>query len=644
MANDFCDNIPNYQIPWRDSNLATDCGNVCNIVWGNWNHSGQLANDWFNAAQQYLCAIAGQEPVDANVNIEIPEIASATVNMSIGEVPVPDTDKFALTNTVRPTVPALQPVRSVDAGVAPTNTIQKPTLVFPSPPAELVIGQPGDAPVLTYDNAPVADDYVLPNAPSLRDVILPAVPTLTDIPDYDETLPSQSISLPVQDFTYTEGAYAGELVDEINTALLAGLEQNSTGLSATAEQTLYDRATDRNNAEARVARLQVAEEMANRGFDLPPGAMNGSLLDIEKARLDKLGEVNREVYLDQSKRAYEFHKFAIQMAVQWEGELMRFETAQRQRLFETARFTQELLFKRFDAEVALFNARLSAYRVGAEVYKTRVEANLATLEQYKLQLEAAKIEGELRIQDVRIYEAQIAAVKAQIDVYKTEVEAFTAKTRAEGLKIENYKSEVEAYTALVGAKTEEYRAFDSQVRAELGKAQVYSTEIDAYKAEVQAFVALVEASEAQQKGDLAINQLNIESFKANLAGFAAGLDAEVERVKAEAAAFDAQVKGYAAKVEGQSAEGKLEQTRYQIEATNSFNNAQLRLREAQANVENAQKALTLTLELNRSGADIAAGVGSAAFAAVSTQASLSGYSTITGYDFPVYDGAGNRIN
>lgn len=635
MAGELCDNS-NYSFSYRDPQTATSCGNVCNIVWGQWAHSGELANDWFQIARNYLCAIASQEPVDANVQVDIASVNPSTVTFDVGEAPVPDTDKFALPAVTPLASVALQPVRDTSAGDAPALTAQKPAPDYGPVPSALTENAPTNNLSLNYGDEPVAGEYVFPSEPALITVTLPDVPVLPEIPAFDDPIPTESILLPVEEFDYTEDEYTSVLMTNISTVLIDGVAGANSGLSAQVEATLYARLRDRSNMEARGLREKTLNDMAGRGFPLPQGALNGALVEIDKANRDKLGEANREVYIDQAKRIFDFTKFALQTAVSWETQLMNNDNARKQRLFESAQFVQEILFKRFESQVALYNAQIAGYTAAAQVYRIRVEANLQYLEQYKAELEGAKIKGDLRAQDVDLYTARLQAVNTQIEVYKSQVEAYVARIRAEGLKVETYKTEVDAFGTLVDAKASEYRAYGTRVQAELGKIQAYGTEVDAYKSEVGAFTALVEASKTQTMSDIAKNNQLIEQFKAQVMEFEANLRAETVRIDAEAKSFDAEVKGFAATVEAKSTEVKSDQTRYQIEATNSFNQAQLRLREATANVENAQKSLTLLLELNRSGADIAAGVGSAAFAAVSTQASLSGYSTITGGSTPVF--------
>ncbi|RLC99608.1 MAG: hypothetical protein DRI46_09145 [Chloroflexi bacterium] len=625
MADEDCPIKP-YTFRYVDPN-STGCANACNIVTGQWEASGKLAGDWFQIATDYLCGIAAHESVDTKVETNITPITPITKEISLDPAPVPGS--FAIGPYVPPPPPTLTPIHDISPGTVPVNTAKKPGLDFGNAPAPLTETAPNTKPTLVYGEAPDTIDPAMPNEPNMATIVLPDVPVLPVVPDFTDLAPVENVSLPVQDFTYVEETYSSLLLTEINERLNTALDGDDTGLSDLAEAILYARAADRANQEARQSRGQTADEMAARGFPLPQGALSGAMLDIERARLDKMGEVNREVYLDQTKRAYDFQKLALTTAVQWEISLMGIDNQMKQRLFDVAKFTQEMLFRRYEAEVALYQARIVGYTAAASVYKIRVEANLAALEQYKAELEGAKIQGELRAQDVALYVARLDAVKTQVEIYKTDVSAYATLLQAEGLKVQNYSAEVAAFGTLAGAKSAEFQAYGSQVNAELGKIKGYATEIDAYRSEVSAFTALVDADKAQTMADVSINELYIKQFAAQLAGFSSQLSADVAVVNAQASSFDAEVKGYTAEIQGQGVGVKSDQTRYQVEAANSFNEAQLKLKAATVNVENAQKSLNLMVELQRSGADIAAGVGSAAFAAVSTNASLSGLSSFT---------------
>jgi hypothetical protein len=576
-----------------------------------------------------MAQVAETNLKDTPISADFPKVSPITTTIDLKQHPEPDAAAMALVKPPKVGAVNVDIVPPIAVGSPPTNSTKKPSLRTPALPGDLTAKPPGDAPDLEFGEVPVAGDYVIPELPQLETIEVPDSTAKFEPIAYEDYFPSDDLQAPLDKFLYSESPYTSDLITSITGLYLDALANSSTGLSALAEDTLYNRAADRNNAETARLRAEVVDRFAAMGFPLPPGALAGAVTQVDKDNGDKLSELNREVYLDQSKRAFEYNQFIITSASQWELALAALSDKFNQRMFEVAKFAIEAQVLQFNAEVSLYNARLAAYTAWVAAYKTRIESQLAELEYYKSELEAAQIKGQLRQQDIQFYEAQLQAVNTEVGIYKTEVEAYGALAFAQSQRIGAYKAGVDAYAAQVSAKSDEYKSYAVQVDAELSKVKVFATDVEAYKAEVLAYNALIDAEKAKQQSVISTNASNIDAYKARLSAYNAELSAEAERVKAEASSFSAFVRSYSSDIEGQGLVVKLDEVKFQAEAADAYNRARLDLQAATTNVANMQKNVTILTDLNKAGADIMAGVGSSAFSAVSTSASYSGQDTIT---------------
>lgn len=95
-----------------------------------------------------------------------------------------------------------------------------------------------------------------------------------------------------------------------NTILYGG-----TGIPADVEAQIYNRAKSREIKEAAKMAQVATIQFANRGFQLPSGALTARLLEVQQDADDKISTINRDIMVKQVEIEIENIKFAIDQGV-----------------------------------------------------------------------------------------------------------------------------------------------------------------------------------------------------------------------------------------------------------------------------------------------------------------------------------------
>jgi hypothetical protein len=536
-----------------------------------------------------------------------------TIDLS-GQPTSPD-----LTGAIFPPVPFLDQLQDValpSIGAVPVFTATPNAVNLDiAPPNALTATIPPEPTTLPV-TIPSAPSVVLPDVPTLFGIELPAVPTLT-FPSFSASLPSGP-NVPDTAFTFTEPGYTSALLAALETQLLSWVNGASTGLSPAVEQALWERGRAR-DAATMVSELDdIRRVQASRGFTQPPGsAAILALQAIQKAR-DAAATYNREVTIKQAELEQSNRHFAIQNAIQLEGNLINYANAVAQRAFDAAKYTVEAAVAIFAALVSKYNADIQAYIAQATVFKTLLEAELAKLEIFKAQIEGQKLVAQINVQLVEIYKARIDGAKAVIDIFKAQVDAARAQAEVNKTIIEAFAVEVQAYDSQVKAKASEYDGYATRIKAEVAKLEAFKVEADAYSAQVNGFAAGVKAQTDVASLEVKIKQeVPLERYKATIQAFQGQVQAVSEQIKALAEVFDAQVRAYASGIQGQSAgvNAQADALKAEAQVYSSVTQATIELFKGQ--LEAQIERVKVLIEGIRGAAQVAAQLAAGAMAGIS---------------------------
>lgn len=167
----------------------------------------------------------------------------------------------------------------------------------------------GPAPLV---NTPALDtSYVPPVSPGL----VPSDPSDAKA-IYDDT--NAEISQKLEDgFASFQATYFPDIQPAADAALdwlLKSLTTGGTGIGAGTETQIWERDRARILGESGRAEAEAFSTFANRGFPLPPGALNAGLLQIRKSAADQLAAQSRDIAIKTADTEIENARLAVQQA------------------------------------------------------------------------------------------------------------------------------------------------------------------------------------------------------------------------------------------------------------------------------------------------------------------------------------------
>jgi len=338
------------------------------------------------------------------------------------------------------------------------------TVNIPTAPTLSDLGTVPEVPVVALPGSPVS-----PTAPGSLfigdlDLALPGVPTL-NLPAYGETLPTYDVDLPSFTFEYIEQPYSSGLLDAATARLLNDVTNGGTGLGATIEQDIFDRASERDarNIDIEITRFKNQSSVA--GFDLPIGVMLDGVNDIISKHNDKLADLSRDIAIEQARLAQNNTQFAITQSISLEGTLINFTNNVADRAFQAARSVAEFQIAFHNAEILGYNARLERFAKGAEIHVELLRAETVKLELYKAELQ--KLDSNIAIQKLKIetYNANVARLSSQIQLFNAEVGAANLTSEFNRLKVSLYGAQIDSFVATLSKDRNDIDLHNAELRS-----------------------------------------------------------------------------------------------------------------------------------------------------------------------------------
>jgi hypothetical protein len=577
--------------------LITGQGNVESII----QNQSQIATDY---AGQMAGIISGLSAVDVSIpwgTCTLPafdRMGLDGLNKAVPIIPAPvtiivDDVEFVHAIPVLPdpiiTITDPPPFTVPDPGtdIPPSPVVTWPIFTAAEP-------QPTDIPI------PSAPPIDLPPAPVISGISIPSPPDYA-VPEFDGILPIDDLTPPTPVFNWEESPYTSDLKEALSAKLLEILQAGGTGLDEETEQAIYDRAISRQATEEEAKYNETLNYFASRGCPIPPGALNGALLEMRNMILQAREDLNNDILVQQSKLAQENTHFTWDQSRQWEASLMMIADRVQQRAFDAAKFTVEAALSIYRARVEAYAARLEAYKAQAQVYVARIQGEAAKAEFYKAQIEGVKASVEVQKAYVDAYQAQIQGVAALVDLYKAELEGAKIRADIDATKIQNYMALVQSFTARVQAVTARYEGYKAQIQGEAVKAETYKARVEAYEAQVNAYktradidIARITAEVEHNKGQVNLFLALVDKYKADVDKAVKKAEVEttiegvgIERGKAQADIYSAELNATVGVIQGMVGDAKARADICVQQAQNQVREATLRA-ETQSAVMRAQ--------------------------------------------------------
>lgn len=594
------DSSTNYAQDWVNTsqNLIDRMGAFAFKTVDPTDYSNWAGYAYTDVVKQYIDDISKDAP--ARPEFTSPDgIAPPTVP-EFGEFTIPDgvsIDRFA---TSAP---------SISIGSAPDLVF--PDKGFGAAPdfAAPIIGDGPDIDIASFGALPELDDITIPTAPNL--------PTL----DFTAVAPSgATLTPPSEVFSFNEQDYSSDLLDLLALKLRTDLANGGYGIDTADELPLWDRAREREIANANQSTDEIERAFTARRFSTPPGAFFGALEKSQQALQDASSTFSREVALKRADLYVQNRQFTIQQGSQLEGMLVQYHGSRMERLLNASKYLIDAAIASYNARVTAYNAMLDEYKTEAQVFESKLRANGMLLEQYRTTADVEKIRADVNMTRINQYKAGIEAYNTLVNLYRAQVEAANVKAGVERLNLDAFRAQVEAYVSQVQAKTAEFNAFEAKVRGELGKAQVFDAQVRAYVGTVDAAKAKTEAESLVLKAEIEAARAELDKYNSRITEYKAKLDTMVQVEGLKERVYGTDVQAYDARVRSQEAIGGLAVSSLRAN-TDSFNSAlSHNLSKAKLELEKVIKQADLNFGAAKSSVDIYVGMITAALNSINALA------------------------
>jgi hypothetical protein len=311
------------------------------------------------------------------------------------------------------------------------------------------------------------------------------------------------------------------LQDRLDTYLGGG-----TALTPAVQDAIYERAKDKNYAEARRKRDAAYSDLAKRGHTLPAGSLFSALQQARQDAADNNSRANIEIGVTIAEMEQKNLQFAVTQTQSLTATTLSAMIGYHQNLItingqalDAAKSVLSALIETYNAVVRGFEAQLDAYKAEAQVYDAKLRAAMAGMELYRLEIAALEAMTNADRAKVEIYKGRIEALGILAGVYRTEIEAVVSKAGLEKLKIELYGMQVQAYSAKVQGKNGEYQGYVAAVGGEEAKIRVFTEQAKVNAVQVGAWRTKIEGKMEQIKAISLNNQTIAEQYKAGVGAY-----------------------------------------------------------------------------------------------------------------------------
>jgi hypothetical protein len=538
--------------------------------------------------------------------------SAPTRTISVFEMPDLPSDVVIATPAFDNSLVGARPEAPTDLPVYTAPT--RPNVVLPDAPDSAVVLDP-----LTIPDAP---SYTLPEAPTFVTLNLPEVPVFT-LPSFTGVRPDiTSLDAPDNTFDFQEVAYSSTLLDQIRTRL-AAMGQGGTGLPAAVEQALFDRARGREDQLVAVEVATALDEWARLGYEEPAGVLNARIERVRQGAQNKQVTLSRDVYIQAQTVEIENLRFFVTQGIALEQTLIQQHMAVQERALRFAQAVVTVAIDLFNAEIAKANLETQLYSTDAQVFRDRLQAEIARAELYKAQIEGELAKGQINEQAIRRYEAQLRTIGVLTDIYKVSVDAVKARGEINVQRLEAKRTEVQVFAEQVRGYSAAWDGFKAQVEGELGNVRMAELATNRFATLTGAWQTQNNVAVARLQSQLASENFKLQQGEADLRRYLAQIQAQTARVDSDAKALSAESQVYSAAGQIALAQSNAQDRQLQTQIATIRADAELQLKRGEMSTTVAIQRAQLILDSMKSLGTIAAQLAASAMSAVNLSASIS---------------------
>ena len=601
----------------------SDSTGAAGIVRNKFDTAQNYADDAWHSAIAFLDQLGGVARL-AYPSVDLPDLPNAPEYPGVPDVP--DLDTVSLDSVTAPGAPTLA-AAVLDGIEIPTFNIAPPEITLPGDPDLVWPDAPGAAPNVPDIETPADPAIVLPEPPVFDPVAIPELPGPITPTFEGERPPMPELVAPGNLFVLPgEAAYDSPLHGVLTQKLADTLATGGAGQGEELEAKLWDRARKRAEDELAKRLTELSDNFAARGA----GALSGPMVDLLRQayadHADALAAVNLDILAKQADLAVAADRSTVEQALALEAQNIELFNQRAARAFDGAKALAQYGYEALNAEVAIHNAQLARYQADAAVFEARIRAALSDLEAYKVRLEGARLTGEAQKRAADLYLAELSGVSALVGLYKARMEGATAKSALSRDRLSAYEGQVQAYVAAVNANTARYNAHAAAMAGQEAKARIYAEQ-------VRAFAERVTAAKTAADTRLAVaaeeNRVRLDAYKADVSRFEAELRQAQARSDALTKDKELALRGYEAALSARNADAELRSKDHAGQVDAYLKAAEVSIKEADMLLQNSLGELRLEAEKIRSGAQVSAQMAASALSSVNASAQI-GYSESIG--------------
>ena len=477
-----------------------------------------------------------------------------------------------------------------DVPSPPDFTIQPPTIDMPEDPQ----GFTGDIPdtprieQVTMDEISVPD---IPSIPNFGGISLPpaisfTVPSLSEIDT--SWLDNQQ---PPDEVQWEEAEYNAKYLGLLLDRMWSNIVEGGTGISTEAEEAIWERGHEREDAAYQRAVSKITDSWSARGMSLPNGLLADMINEITFERYTKEVDRSRDIMAKQAELEQENMKFSATSIIQIEQAYLQHHEAAMDRALRAAIAASEVGSTVYRAKIEAFNSKLRAIQISAEVFRARLQAESTKAEFYRAMLEGTRTNVELQRLFLDRYRMQLQGIEILTNVDRLRMERSRTMAELERLKLELYRGQIEAYNSQVRAKVAEFDLYRAKLEGQGMKVRLYGEQASAYQSRIGAYRGRVDAEVAKLQAQYQAIDAKLRKEDAKLRKWAEKVRALDSHAKTKIAGYDSQVRGYTAKQEAISAWRRSVADVYNSKVRAYAATVEAEVNKVRASVEEARVAL-----------------------------------------------------
>lgn len=512
-------------------------------------------------------------------------------------------------------------------GVAPTVDT---SIAFPSPPAEL-LNPLIQAPTLTDRDEPDKPQTALPVFSALAPVDAAVAPT-----DHESRFAHAYASATPGTVAMLDG-YVDAMLAKFNPRYaeqMAAIEnqlakylQGGTGLNPSVENAIYERARDKNAAEARRVRDAAMREAAANGFTIPSGATLAIIRQARQAGADNNARAASEIVVMQAEMEQKNLQFAVTTSAGLRTTLLNAALSYHQNLIsingqslEYAKTVLSSIIEVYNTAVKAYGLKLDAYRAEAAVFETKLKSAMAGMELYRMEIAALEALANVDRAKVDVYRARIESLTSLSNVYRAQIEAVTGRVSLEKLKLDVFQTQVQSYSALVQAKNAEWQGYSAAMEGQTAKVKIYASQVDAFNSQVNGYKAQIEAKSEVVRAQAATNKARADQYAAILSGYQTIVQARGEKARTQLENQRQVVLAFQAKTQATVANAQVRNEYYKSVSTVGIANAELQMKAMVEDAKGRREFGQTLAQLSAANGNVYANLAQAAMAGMNTLA------------------------